>query len=104
MKRLFFNARIAREILARIAREILAPIAREILARIARGYFMKKTLKEKPKKLFPSCWTLGWSGQIELGFEDGTYLPRKTALLLFPEYFTYSGCPIYEKLPFDTKL
>lgn len=49
----------------------------------------------------PSCWTLGWSADIELGFGDGTYLSRKAALLLHPEYFDKDGNPILEMLPID---
>lgn len=52
-------------------------------------------------KLKPTKWVLGWSGDIELGFDDGTYLPRKAALLLNPEYFDEQGNPIKDKLPFD---
>lgn len=48
----------------------------------------------------PSCWTLGWSGTIELGFPDGTYLPRQAALVIFPQYFK-DGEPILDMLPMD---
>ena len=48
----------------------------------------------------PSCWTLGWGGTIELGFADGTYLPRKVALLVYPQYFK-DGEPILDMLPMD---
>lgn len=51
--------------------------------------------KEQPTK-----WVLGWSGDIEIGFDDGTFLPRKAALILYPEYFDEEGNPIKEKLPF----
>ena len=49
----------------------------------------------------PSCWVLGWSLNMELGFADGRYLPRDAALLLYPEYFDESGEPIEDKLPLD---
>lgn len=47
------------------------------------------------------CWTLGWSGDIELGVGDGFYLPRKSAILLHPEYFDEKGEPVLGKLPMD---
>ena len=47
----------------------------------------------------PTHWTLGYSLDIELGFSDGKYLPRKAALLLYPEYFDEDGNPIIDKLP-----
>ena len=46
----------------------------------------------------PCCWTLSWSGTIELGFADGTYLPRRVALILHPQYFK-DGEPILDMLP-----
>ena len=46
----------------------------------------------------PCCWTLGWSMNIELGFSDGTYLPRRVALILYPQYFK-DGEPILDMLP-----
>ncbi|MBO5854414.1 MAG: hypothetical protein J6Q61_06735 [Bacteroidales bacterium] len=52
-------------------------------------------------KQLPTKWVLGWSGNIELGFDDGKYLPRKPALILYPEYFDEQGNPIKDKLPFD---
>lgn len=61
----------------------------------------KQRLEEGLKKELPTKWVLGWSGDIELGFDDGKYLPRKAALILYPEYFDESGNPIKEKLPFD---
>ena len=51
-------------------------------------------MKEKP-----THWTLGWSLDIELGFNDGRYLPRKAALILYPEYFDEDGKPIPDILP-----
>lgn len=51
------------------------------------------------KKEKPSCWTLGWSLDIELGFNDGKYLPRKAALILYPEYFDENKEPILNMLP-----
>ena len=53
-------------------------------------------MKEKP-----TCWTLGWSLDMELGFDDGKYLPRNTALILYPEYFDEDGNPIKDILPID---
>lgn len=49
----------------------------------------------------PTCWTLGWSLNMELGFADGRYLPRKAALILYPEYFDENGEPIKDMLPLD---
>ena len=60
----------------------------------------KKEAKQMSKQL-PTKWVLGWSGDIELGFDDGKYLPRKPALILYPEYFDEQGNPIKDKLPFD---
>ena len=60
----------------------------------------KKEAKQMGKQL-PAKWVLGWSGDIELGFDDGKYLPRKPALILYPEYFDEQGNPIKDKLPFD---
>jgi hypothetical protein len=54
-------------------------------------------MAEKEK---PTCWTFGWSMDIELGFADGKYLPRKAALILYPEYFDEQGEPIRDMLPF----
>lgn len=51
-------------------------------------------MKEKP-----THWTLGWSLDAELGFSDGKYLPRKAALILYPEYFDKNGEPIFDMLP-----
>lgn len=48
----------------------------------------------------PICWTLSWSGTIELGFADGMYLPRKAGLIFHPEYFK-DGKPILDMLPMD---
>lgn len=50
----------------------------------------------------PSCWILGWSLDVELGFSDGRYLPRKAALILYPEYFNENGEPNFNMLPIDT--
>lgn len=46
-------------------------------------------------------WTIGWSGDIELGCGKGYYLPRKAAILLHPEYFDEKGEPILGMLPLD---
>ena len=51
----------------------------------------------------PTHWCLSWAGTVELGFDDGTYLPRKAALILYPEFFDNNGNPIFEMLPFDEK-
>lgn len=61
---------------------------------------MKKRKPELIKKI-PTHWCMGWSGTVELGYQDGTYLPRKAALMLHPEYFNEDGEPILGKLPFD---
>ena len=47
----------------------------------------------------PTHWTLGYSLDAELGFRDGKYLPRKAALILYPEYFDENGEPIFNMLP-----
>lgn len=49
----------------------------------------------------PTHWCLGWSLNMELGFDDGKYLPRKVALILYPEYFDDNGEPIKDMLPLD---
>ena len=49
----------------------------------------------------PTHWCLGWSLNMELGFDDGKYLPRKAALILYPEYFDDNGEPIKDLLPLD---
>ena len=46
-------------------------------------------------------WTMGWSGDVELGVGKGYYLPRKAAVLLHPEYFDKDGNPILTALPMD---
>ena len=51
----------------------------------------------------PTHWCMSWVGTVELGFDDGTYLPRKAALILYPQYFDAEGNPILEMLPFDEK-
>lgn len=51
------------------------------------------------EKETPTHWTLGWSLEAELGFSDGKYLPRKAALILYPEYFDEQGEPILDMLP-----
>lgn len=65
---------------------------------------LKKLFKPEEHELVdtskPSCWTLGWSGTIELGFLDGTYLPRQAALVIFPQYFKDEE-PILDMLPMD---
>lgn len=53
------------------------------------------------KKEKPTHWTLGWSLEAELGFSDGKYLPRKAALILYPEYFDEQGKPILDMLPIE---
>ena len=53
----------------------------------------------KPASDRPAHWTLGWRGTLELGFEDGTYLPRKAALLLYPQYLDEQGNPKLDMLP-----
>ena len=53
------------------------------------------------KKEKPTHWTLGWSLEAELGFSDGKYLPRKAALILYPEYFDEQGEPILDMLPIE---
>ena len=58
-------------------------------------------MKKQKMKNKPTCWTLGWSFNVELGFDDGTYLPRKAALILYPKYFDENGEPILEMLPID---
>ena len=62
---------------------------------------IKKPKKEKSKG--PTHWCLGWNGNVELGFDDGTYLSRDIALILYPEYFDNNGNPNFEMLPFDEK-
>lgn len=49
----------------------------------------------------PICWCIGWDANIELGFENGTYLPRKAAIILYPEYFDEHGEPRLYMLPID---
>ena len=47
----------------------------------------------------PTHWTMGYSLDAELGFDDGRYLPRKAALILSPEYFEENDEPIFDMLP-----
>ena len=47
----------------------------------------------------PTHWAMSWSCTVELGFKDGKYLPRKAALILYPEYFDEKGKPKMEMLP-----
>ena len=61
--------------------------------------FKKKKKSKEPKNNEPTHWTLGWSMDLELGFDDGTYLPRKAAILLCPQYFDENGEPIKDALP-----
>lgn len=61
------------------------------------GFFKKKTKKNINNNI-PNCWTLSWSGTIELGFPDGKYLPRDAALILHPQYFK-DGEPNLDMLP-----
>lgn len=49
----------------------------------------------------PTHWCMSWSGTVELGFDDGTYLPRRAAVLLYPEYFDEKNNPILSILPMD---
>lgn len=59
----------------------------------------------KPKKKHiskePTHWTLSWNLTMELGFDDGTYLPRKVGLILYPQYFDKNGEPKKDMLPID---
>ena len=50
----------------------------------------------------PTHWCLGYSLDLELGFDDEKYLPRKAALKLYPEYFDENGKPRLDMLPIDT--
>lgn len=60
-----------------------------------------KTKKKEPVDTsIPNHWALSWGGTIELGFPDGTYLPRKVALIIHPQYFK-DGEPILDMLPID---
>lgn len=63
----------------------------------------EKEIKKHHKDKKPTYWCMGWYGTVELGFDDGTYLPRQAALILYPEYFDYNGEPILGMLPFDSK-
>ena len=54
----------------------------------------------QPAHLRPTHWCMGWSGELELGYDDRTYLPRDAALILYPQYFDENGKPIKEALPF----
>ena len=47
----------------------------------------------------PTHWTLGWDLKPQLAFADGRYLPRKAALVLYPQYFDENGEPIMDLLP-----
>ena len=47
----------------------------------------------------PTHWTLGWSLEPELGYDDGRYLPRQAALILYPEYFDENNEPKLDMLP-----
>lgn len=51
----------------------------------------------------PTHWCMSWAGTVELGFDDGTYLPRKAALILYAQYFDAEENPILDMLPFDEK-
>lgn len=50
----------------------------------------------------PTHWCLGFSLDIELGFDDEKYLPRKAAVKLYPEYFDENGEPKLDMLPMDS--
>lgn len=67
-------------------------------------FFKNKKKKEKLNCDKPSHWTLGWSLEAELGFDDGKYLPRKAALILYPEYFNENGNPKMDMLPIGKKI
>lgn len=58
---------------------------------------IKKREKKHSDKQ-PTCWTLGYSFKPELGFDDGTYLIRKAAKILYPEYFNELGEPRLDML------
>lgn len=47
----------------------------------------------------PTHWTLGWGLEPELGYDDGRYLPRQAALILYPEYFDENNEPKLDMLP-----
>lgn len=49
----------------------------------------------------PNYWTLSWSCDVELGFPDGNYLPRRAAQILHPKYFDDLGNPKLDMLPMD---
>lgn len=61
--------------------------------------FKKRVVKNKDKNKKPTHWTLGYSFKPELGFDDGTYLMRKAARILYPEYFNEIGEPRLDMLP-----
>lgn len=50
----------------------------------------------------PTHWCLGFSLDLELGFDDEKYLPRRAAVILYPEYFDKNGEPKLDMLPIDT--
>ena len=50
----------------------------------------------------PTHWCLGFSLDLELGFDDEKYLPRRAAVILYPEYFDKNGEPKLNMLPIDT--
>lgn len=49
----------------------------------------------------PTHWCLSWALTLELGFNNGKYLPRDAALILYPEYFDKNGEPKLDMLPID---
>lgn len=67
--------------------------------------FLKQAEKELQTERrggsMPTHWCISWSGTVELGFDDGTYLPRRAAVLLYPEYFDEKNNPILSMLPMD---
>lgn len=63
--------------------------------------FKKRVVKNKDKNKKPTHWTLGYSFKPELGFDDGTYLMREAARILYPEYFNEIGEPRLDMLPLD---
>lgn len=57
------------------------------------------SMEQKNENDKPTHWTLGWSGTLELGFPNGKYLPRRAAIILYPQYFDKKGEPIKSALP-----
>lgn len=57
--------------------------------------------KKKEKSLIPTHWCLGHDFKPQLGFDDGTYLPREAGKIFHPEYFDKNGEPKMDMLPLD---